>query len=788
MSVNRTAAASGGLIESLRIGGLDGRRRLAALARGMRWWTAALFLAAASLLCAEGASAHAVLKKIEPSDGALLDAAPKSVVLTMNEDVSLISAKLFDSQGAETPLELRKVKGQILEVGVAKDLTPGDFLFSYRITSGDGHPVFGAVQFRLLGGKERASLAELRKSIEQDIWRTPMLVIRVAHYAALMAAAGGALLVLFIGVPAPARVPTLRYVRLTAATGVATGVLLFGAGGAELGGLGYLSLFTGEPWSIALDTSNAVSALLATLGLALVIAASLRPLAPEGRDAWWAMALGGSLMALLSFAASGHVATAEPRWLMAIIVALHVVAAAYWLGALYPLLLSVRLGTLQEGTATVKRFSALALGAVGLLLAAGVIMSWVQLQNLEGFSTAYGWRLAIKLVFVALLLGVAVLNKAKFTVLLERGVERGRRLLSAALRADLALALGVLFATAALNLDAPPRNLNMHSGELDVTGTQRGGAGGHGGMHNAIEFALNAKGSDFWLKGAVSPVTPSVSKAAFTLLDKEGKTLPAIEAALRLSNPDKGIEALSWKAAPASDGSLRIDALKLPFPGKWQIEVDVVIDDFNKAIFAGEVKIDTTSHGDEVIDSEGSLLNANWDTLPKDCPKISRDVNITVKTGTAYAAPGQAYGYDRNEWEVPGCARVTVTLINEDEVRHQFMVHGLPKYVYPMGMFHIEANGGSTRSGTFIVASSAKTLLVHCDIAHHMEKGLKGQIKVAGGTGNLPSVPGVTAARAENLNYGWGVPEWLAVMLGTLGGAALAFSFVRLGRGRETAH
>ena len=311
------------------------------------------------------------------------------------------------------------------------------------------------------------------------------------------------------------------------------------------------------------------------------------------------------------------------------------------------------------------------------------------------------------------------------------------------------LAVGVIGATASLTLDAPPRNLNMHTMEVDVTGTQRGMGGGHGGMHNALEFALNAAGSDYWLKGAVSPVTPSVSKAQFTLLDKDGKTVPAVEAALRLSNPDKGIEALSWKAAPASDGSLRIDSLKLPFPGKWKIAVDVVVDDFTKAAFSGEVKIDLNSHGDEVIDSEGSLLNANWDRLPKDCPSISRDVNITVKTGAAYAMPGQAYGYDRNDWNVPGCARVTVTFVNEDDVRHQFMVHGLPKYVYPMGMFHIEANGGATRAGTFIVASSAKTLLVHCDIAHHMEKGLKGQIKVAGGTGDLPSIPGITASRAE---------------------------------------
>ena len=148
-----------------------------------------------------------------------------------------------------------------------------------------------------------------------------------------------------------------------------------------------------------------------------------------------------------------------------------------------------------------------------------------------------------------------------------------------------ALALGVIGGYSLPDAGCAASESNMHTMEADVSGTQRSGSGGHGGMHNALEFALNASGSDFWLKGSVSPVTPSVSRAQFTLLDKDGKTVPAVEAALRLSNPDKGIEALSWKAAPASDGSLRIDSLKLPFPGKWKILVDVVVDDFTKALF-----------------------------------------------------------------------------------------------------------------------------------------------------------------------------------------------------------
>jgi hypothetical protein len=88
---------------------------------------------------------------------------------------------------------------------------------------------------------------------------------------------------------------------------------------------------------------------------------------------------------------------------------------------------------------------------------------------------------------------------------------------------------------------------------------------------------------------------------------------------------------------------------------------------------------------------------------------------------------------------------LTVHFINEDNIRHQWMMHGLPKYLYPKGMFHLEASGPAKISGTLILPPGDKTYLVHCDIAQHMEKGMKAQLKVGKGDGDLPSIPGVTA-------------------------------------------
>ncbi len=147
------------------------------------------------------------------------------------------------------------------------------------------------------------------------------------------------------------------------------------------------------------------------------------------------------------------------------------------------------------------------------------------------------------------------------------------------------------------------------------------------------------------------------------------------------------------------------------------------------------------------MDATGMVMNENTDNLPKDCAKISEEVTIKVKAGTDYAKkfPGTVFGYDKHQWHVKPCARITVEFTNEDEIRHQWMVHGLPKYLYPQGMFHIEDNGFGKKTGTFIVPSSHYTYLVHCDIAQHMEKGMKAELIVGNGRGDLPSIPGISA-------------------------------------------
>ena len=213
------------------------------------------------------------------------------------------------------------------------------------------------------------------------------------------------------------------------------------------------------------------------------------------------------------------------------------------------------------------------------------------------------------------------------------------------------------------------------------------------------------------------------------------------------------------------------------------------------------------AHGGMMMDDQGMIMHANRDNLPRDCPKIAADVDITVHAGRKYAQtlPGKMYAFDKQEWDVEPCSRINVTFINNDHIRHQFMIHGLPGYLYPDGMFHMELYGKGELQASFIVPSKPQTYLVHCEVPQHMEKGMKAQLQVAGGGLNtpipkpdgstdwrawriyllgggtdLPSIPGISEAyNAEVYAVDWSSVTWLVLLISTLTGVAVPFLIMR---------
>jgi hypothetical protein len=182
-----------------------------------------------------------------------------------------------------------------------------------------------------------------------------------------------------------------------------------------------------------------------------------------------------------------------------------------------------------------------------------------------------------------------------------------------------------------------------------------------------------------------------------------------------------------------------------------------------------------------VMNDKMMIMNANPNKLPADCPKISEEVNLTIRAGHKHALKfaGKMFAYDQQQWSVKPCAKINITFINDDQIRHQIMVHGLPGYLYPDGMVHLELYGEGQLQASFIVPSRKKTYLVHCELPQHAEKGMKAQLKVDGGDGDLPSISGISApARPDSYSVDWTPMTWGVLALCVLLGVILPFVMV----------
>lgn len=106
----------------------------------------------AVLLCAPAADAHSVLLSSSPAGGAALDAAPAEVALVFNEPVENRFTELV-VLGPDGTSHWEAGPASVVDDRVSAPVRPlgpaGGYTIRYRVTSADGHPVSGAIPFRL---------------------------------------------------------------------------------------------------------------------------------------------------------------------------------------------------------------------------------------------------------------------------------------------------------------------------------------------------------------------------------------------------------------------------------------------------------------------------------------------------------------------------------------------------------------------------------------------------------------------------------------------------------------
>jgi putative copper export protein/mono/diheme cytochrome c family protein len=173
-----------------------------------------------------------------------------------------------------------------------------------------------------------------------------------------------------------------------------------------------------------------------------------------------ALAAGFAGAAILALAAIGHAAamTGWERPLMMLVQGVHLLAAGAWLGSLLPLflLLGQCAGTPPAATAA-RRFSVLGIVCVSALAVSAAANGWVLVGDIPGlFGTAYGRWALVKTALFAAMLGLAALNRFRFTpALAGADAATATRHLRRSVAGEVALGIALIVAAGLLATSVP---------------------------------------------------------------------------------------------------------------------------------------------------------------------------------------------------------------------------------------------------------------------------------------------------------------------------------------------
>lgn len=493
------------------------------------------------------AFAHASLIGSDPADGALVMHAPVAVTLTFNEPVSPLTIRMVDASGAATAVtDIRRDGARLI-------LTPpsipgeGARVVSWRVMSADGHPVGGSTTFWI---GQRGSVASLTVRSDDTVLRGAIWLARIVIYLGLFVGVGGAFFTAWIG---PHDAAAMRRVSVgVSVVALVALVLSIGLQGLDALGLPLPALSNGDAWAIGIRGSfgHAAGFTAAALLLAML---SFR-LSPSLRRALALLALIGTGLAL---AATGHAASAQPRYLTMPAVFLHGVSLAFWIGALLPLAFAMR-SPRETAVNVLTRFSRAIPFAVAALLASGLLLATIQLKRLDAlWTTDYGRVLAIKLALVAALLLLALWNRLWLTPRIGNG-GHARRLMRRSIFTELVLAVAIFGVVGLWRFTPPPRALVVANDDFFT--------------HVHAERAM----ADVTLSpGHAGPI-----RIAVQLRTPDERLLNAKGLSVTLSNPEAGIEPATAEAQPAGEGQWRV-TMAAPVPGQWTLRLNILISDFD---------------------------------------------------------------------------------------------------------------------------------------------------------------------------------------------------------------
>lgn len=525
---------------------------------------AALIALVLLLALPAGALGHATLLKTTPGSSGVVNAPPQTVTLEFSEPVEprFASVSVTDAPGNQLADGRPTAEGNTLVVPV-KALGEGWYLVYWRVVSTDGHPIRGAFTFAV-GPNPGPTPEFVIPSISETAATPDLVTARWIVLLAAMAAIGLFVLRLLTARTAGGLRGVTKAFALASAVALVVAPIYLVMSTAQFS---LRSPFDFGEVLPALDgTEFGKGFLMLELCFALFVAAAAiairldDPQRPR-RTIADLLATTGALLAaagvLLIPGTSGHPGTAEPRGLAIVLDAVHLGAGSIWLGGLIGLLILWRT---KQLALVVRRFSAVALYAVGVLVATGVWASIVHLPTLASlWDTGYGQALLVKiaLLVVAVLLAAVNLLRTKTRLL------AGQRQPSRFVGGEVVLLAGAVFAAAIVTSLAPPAKAIAEVGKPAAEV-------GPGPVDKTVKV------NGYELTFGITPNRAATQNAVSIAVRKDGRPVTGAAVTESFAMLDMEMGRQEYELTETAPGTYGRETSALVMAGRWGLTVRVV--------------------------------------------------------------------------------------------------------------------------------------------------------------------------------------------------------------------
>ncbi|MET7621188.1 copper resistance protein CopC [Streptomyces sp. NPDC005408] len=370
----------------------------------------------------------------------------------------------------------------------------------------------------------------------------------------------------------------------------------------------------------------------------------------EKRDLTFGLAVGGTVVAAgiaATWALSEHASTGIQPGLAMPVDVLHLLAVATWLGGLAALLTALyrapSTGAPSIERAAVRRFSKVAFGSVVVLAATGTYQSWRQVGSWSALTgTWYGQLLLIKVGLVVVLVSVAWISRRWTAQLAEtaevreeadekpvtvpeaasaeadeaadperaaqlarqkaavstaqkkkaketaRDADPVRTGLRRSVLAEAGVAVVLLAVTTILTATEPGRTEEEAAG---TSGSQAAATVPNGPTELRLPFDTGGQNGKGTVRLSLDPATSGANEMHVWIYSPDLKPMDVPEVKVSFTLKAKQIGPLPITPDRITTGHWSADAVQIPMPGDWQVQVTVRTSDIDQTTVDKNIKI-----------------------------------------------------------------------------------------------------------------------------------------------------------------------------------------------------